>query len=103
MLPISSVVEVNGLDFDLRVKVVLVEQDSIASVVGNAKVIRETLVLEVLNRFVEGNDVPFACNVLFNGTFSASSRSRVPAQDAEACLLEKTVWHAVVEAILGLW
>ena len=41
MLPISRVVEVNGLDTDVRVKGVLVEQDSTASVVGNVKVIRE--------------------------------------------------------------
>ena len=33
---------------------------------------------------------------------SASSRSRIPAEDAEACLLEQTVGHAVVEAVLKL-
>ena len=88
MLTISSVVEENGLDFDVRVKGVLVEQDSTASVVGNVKVIREALVLEVLNRFLERNHVPFHRNVFFDGTFSASSTSRVPAQDAGAYLLE---------------
>ena len=55
---------------------------------GNVEVIREALVLEVLDRFLEGKNVPFPRNVFFNGTFSASSRSRIPAQDAEACLLE---------------
>ena len=80
--------EVNRLDFDVRVKGVLVKQDSTASEVGNAKVIREALVLEVLNRLLERNHVPFPRNVFFDGTFSAASRSRVPAQNAEACLLE---------------
>ena len=69
---------------------------------GNVKVIREALVLEVLDRTLERNHVPFHRNVFFNGTVPASSTSRFPAQDAEACLLEETVGHAVVEAILRL-
>ena len=56
-LPIPGVVEVNGLDFNVSVKGILVEQDSTANVVGEVKVIREATVLEVLDR-----------NVLFNGT-----------------------------------
>ena len=35
--------------------------------------------------------VPVLHNAFFNGTDSASSRSRIPAQDAEACLLEQTL------------
>ena len=88
MLPISSVVKVHGLDFDVRVNSVLVEQDSTASVVGSVKAILEALVLEVLDRLLERNHVPFHRNVFVSGTCSASSRSRVPTQDAEACLLE---------------
>ena len=76
--------EVNGLDFDVRVKGVLFEQDSTASAVGNVQVIREALVLEVLVRLLERNHVPCLRNVLFIGTFSASSRSRIPTQDSEA-------------------
>ena len=88
MLPISSVVEVSGLDLDVRVKGVLVEQGHTASVVGNVKVIREALVLEVLVRLMERNHVPFPRNVFFNGTVSGSSRSRIPAHEDEACLLK---------------
>ena len=64
-------------------KRVLVEQDSTTGVMGNVKVVREALVLEVLDRFLKGNNVPFACNVLFFGTCFTLSRSRIPAQDAE--------------------
>ena len=58
--------------------------------------------LKVLNRFLKSNHVPFHRNVFFNGTFSASSRSRIPAQYAEACLLKQTVGHVVVETVLRL-
>ena len=88
MLPVSGVVKVRGLNSDVRVKRVLVEQDNTTSEMGNAKVIREALVLEVLDRLLERNHVPFLRNALCNGTFSATSRSRIPAQDAEARLLE---------------
>ena len=37
MLPVPSVVEVNGISFDVRVKCVLVEQDSTTSGMGNSK------------------------------------------------------------------
>ena len=86
MLPVSVVVEVNGLERDVRVKGVFAKQDSATNVVSNVEVIREALVLKILNRFLKSNHVPFPRNVFFNGTFSASSRSRIPAQDAEASL-----------------
>ena len=103
MLPIPGVVEVNGLDFDVRVKGVLIEQDSAASVVGNVKVIREALVLEVIDCLLERNHVPFHRNVLFSGTFSASSRCRIPARDAEACLLEKNGWVPCCQSDTPAW
>ena len=60
---------------------------------GHVKVIREALVLEILNRFLKSNHVPFLRNVFFKGSFSASSRSTIPGQDAEAC-------HTVVATVL---
>ena len=67
MLPIPGVVEVNGIDLDVRVKGVIVEQDSTTSIVGNVEVIREAPVLEILNRFLESNHVPILRNVFFSG------------------------------------
>ena len=43
--------------------------------------------------------VPVHHSVFFNGTDSASSRSRMPAQDAEACLLEQTLALPVRDGI----
>ena len=54
---------------------------------GKKEMVREALVLKVLNRLQWRNNDTFACNVFFNGPFSASSRSRVPAQDAYTRLL----------------
>ena len=79
--------EVNEIDFCVRVKGVLVQRDSTTSVMGNAKVIREALV-EILNRILKGNHVTCHRNVFFSGSCSPS-RSRIPAQDAEACLLKQ--------------
>ena len=69
LLPISSVVEVNGVDLDVRLTSVLVEQDSTTSEMGNVKVIREALVLEVFDRLLQSNDVPFLSDVFLDGTF----------------------------------
>ena len=77
MLPVSVVVEVNGLDSDVRVIGVFVKQDSTTSIMGDVEVIREALVLKILNRFLKSNQVPFRpqCSSM---AFSASSRSRIP-------------------------
>ena len=82
MLSVSVVVQVNGLHGDVRVKSVLVEHDSATGVMSNVRMVSEALVLKVLNRFLKSNHVPFLRNVFINGTFSASSWSRIPAQYA---------------------
>ena len=69
--------KVNGLHGDVRVKGVLVEHNIAAGEMRNVEVIREGRVLQVFNH------VPFARNVFFNCTFSASSRPRIPAQYAD--------------------
>ena len=57
---------------------------------------------KILNCLLKSNHVSFLRNVFFNGSFSASSMSRIPAQDAEVRLLKRTVGHAVVETVLRL-
>ena len=90
----------DGINLDVRVK--SVEQDSTSRKVGNIEMVRDALVLKVLNRLQWRNNVSFACNVFFNDPFSASSRSRIPAQDAYTRLLKLTVGHAVVETVFWL-
>ena len=50
MFAVSVVMEVNGLHCDVRVTGVLFGHDSANVVMGNVKVVREGLVLKVLNR-----------------------------------------------------
>ena len=102
MLPIPGVVEVNGADLNVRMEGVLVEKNSASGVMSHMKMTRQIIVLEVLNCLLQGNDVPFPRDVFFDGAFFASSRSRVPVQNAEACLLKQLVWHVVVRAILWI-
>ena len=60
MLPVPVVTKVKGLHGDVRVKGVLVEHDSATGVMSDVEVAREGLVLKVLNRFLNGNHVPFS-------------------------------------------
>ena len=62
----------------------------------------EVFVLEVLDCLLQDDDVPFHRDVVFDGAFFASSRSSVPVQNAEACLLKQTVGHIVDKAILWI-
>ena len=88
MPPIPGVVEVNGTDLDVRVEGVVVEKNCASGVMSHMKMTRQVFVLEVLNCLLQSNDVPFPRNVFPDGAFFASSRSRIPVQNAEACLLK---------------
>ena len=72
--------EVYGRNFD-GVKSVLVEQDSTASMMRHMKMPRQVFVLEVLDCLLQSDGVPFPRDVFLDGTFFASSRSRIPAQN----------------------
>ena len=50
----------DGINLDVRVKSVPVEQDSTSSKVGIFEMVREALVLKVLNRLLWRNNVPCA-------------------------------------------
>ena len=88
MYPVSVVMKVNGLHCDVRVKSVLVEHDNATSEMSNVEMVCERRVLKVLHRFLKSDHVPFFRDVFINDIFSASSRPRIPAQGAEACLLK---------------
>ena len=57
----SCVMKVDGLDIDVGVEGALVE--------GHVEAIREKLVVNVVSRFLQGNDMPPSCNLLFEGIF----------------------------------
>ena len=84
----------------MSVKSVLVEHDSATREMSNVEVVCEGRVLKIRNRFLKSDHVPFSRNIFFNGTFSASSRPRIPAQYAEACLLKQTVGPVVIVVVV---
>ena len=57
---------------------------------------RQVFVLEALDCLLQSDDVPFPRDVFFDGTFSASPRSRIPAQNAEARQSTQAIRHVVI-------
>ena len=45
---------------------------------GYVESIREKLVVDKLNRFLQSDDVPFPCNLLLDSTIFSTPRSRIP-------------------------
>ena len=58
-----------GGNLDVRVKSVLVEQDSTATIMSHMEVTRQVFVLEVLDCLLQSNDVPFPRDLFLDGTF----------------------------------
>ena len=69
---------------------VLVEEHCTTCVMGHVEAIREKLVVNMLGRLLQGNDVPPSCNLLFEGIFFSSKESSVPGVDAESPLHNRT-------------
>ena len=92
--------EVNRLDFNIRVEGVFVEEHRASSVVGHVEPVREKLVVNIVNRLLQCDDVPLACELLLKSTFFSTSRSWIPVADAESFLHRRTIRHVVVEVIL---
>ena len=59
LLPVSGVVDVDGINPDVRV-------DSNSSEVSNVEMVREALVMKEFDCFLQCDDVPFTCDVLLN-------------------------------------
>ena len=85
-----GIMKVDGLDINVGVKGVLVEENRTTCVMGHVEAIREKLVVNILGRLLQGNDMPLCCNVLFEGIFFLPAGSRVPAVDAESPLRNRT-------------
>ena len=70
--------EVNRLDFDIRVESVFVVENRASSVVGHVESIREKLMVNIINSFLQCDDVPLPCDLLLKSTFFSTSRSWIP-------------------------
>ena len=80
----SVIVKVDGCDLDVGKECVLVEKHCASSVVGHVEPVREKLMVDILNCFLQRDDVPFPRNLLLDGSFPSTSGSWVPVVDAES-------------------
>ena len=94
-----DIVKVDGFDFDVGKESVLVEKYCASSVVGHVEPVREELVVDIINRLLQSNDVPFPCDLLLDSAFSSTSGSWVPVVVAESFLYSGAVRHVDVEVI----
>ena len=53
----------DGLDIDVGVEGVLVEENSTTCVMGHVEAIRDKLVVNVVRSHLQGNDMPRSCNL----------------------------------------
>ena len=77
---------VDGPDIEVGVEGVLVEENRATCVMGHVEAIREKLVVNVVGRLLQGNDMPPSCDLFLEGIFFSPSVSRVPVVDAESPL-----------------
>ena len=78
--------KVDGLDLDIREESVLMEEHHASSVVGHVEPVREELVVNVFNRLLQGDDMPFSCNLFLDSAFVSSMGSWIPVVDAQPFL-----------------
>ena len=57
---------------------------------GHVEAIREKLVVDIVGRLLQSNDMPPSCNLLFEGTFFHPTGSTVPDVDAQSPLHSRT-------------
>ena len=65
--------KVDGLDVDIGVEAVLVEETRATSVMSHVEPTSKNVMIDILRCLLQGDDVPCVCNLLFEGiSFSAS-------------------------------
>ena len=78
--------KVDGLDIDVGIKGVLVEQNRASCVVGHVEPTCKNVMIDIIRSLLHGNDMPFHRNLFFEGVFFSASGPRVPVVDAEPLL-----------------
>ena len=91
--------KVSGRDLAVRQESILVEQDHTTSIVFHVEAIRQELVLEVFNCFLQGNDVPLSRNMFFDSSCFSTSRPWIPIFNTEPLPFGQSVGHVVVKVI----
>ena len=78
--------KVDGLDIDVGVEGVLIEENRTACIMGHVEATCKNVLINMFGRILQGNDLPPSCNVFFEGIFCPPSGSKVPVVDAESLL-----------------
>ena len=91
---------VDGLDVDFGVEGVLVDENRASTEVGRVEPICQNIMVNTFNCSLQCDDVPLACDLLFENIFLSTSRSWILVVDAESFLHRRTTGHGVVEAVL---
>ena len=78
--------KVDGLDNNVGVVGVLVEENRATCIMGHVEATSKNVVIDNFGCLLQGNDMPPSSNLFFEGIFLHPSRSRVPVVDAESLL-----------------
>ena len=78
--------KVDRFDIDVRKEGILIEENRAACEVGHVESFCENVMIHIVRRFLQGNDMPFHRNLFFKCVFFSTSGPRVPVVDAEPLL-----------------
>ena len=78
--------KVDGLDVDIGVEGVLVEENRATCAMGHVESTSKNVMSAIIRSLLHGNDMSFHRNLLFEGVFFSASGPRVPVVDAEPLL-----------------
>ena len=76
-----GIVEVNEFDLDVGEECILVESHCTSPLVSCVGSVREEVVVDILNRLLQGDSVLLSCNSFLDSTLFSTSRSRIPVVD----------------------
>ena len=91
--------KVDRFDIDVGKEGVLIEENRAACVMGHVEPTSKNFMFNVFGRLLQGNDVPLAFNLLFEGIFFSASGLLVPVVDAEPSLYMRTIGYFFAEAV----
>ena len=80
------VVKIDGFDADVRVEVVLVEENRTAHKVGHMKSFLKNIMFDIIRGFLQGNNMPFHRNLFLESVFLSMPGPKVPVVKAEPLL-----------------
>ena len=82
----TGVMKVCRFHVNIGVEGNLVVENRAASVMGQVEQACKNVMIDIFRYFLQGNDMPPACNLLCEGIFFSASAPRVPVVDAEPLL-----------------